>query len=290
MKIKWETSATKELPKEGKKIEGSHASVFEGIYDCSCLKCFHECPFKFHLTYELGLRALENPSALSFGAAVHRALFRWYDSNGLHEAIREFDDYEAEGDEKRSKERGISYIKDYVDFWGFDRQWQVVANEVDFAVEMPNETLFTGRIDLIVKYMRNLYVVDHKTTSSMGVYFFQRFRPDFQLDGYCYATDNYLGECRRFCVNAISTAKSPRDGRFGREYFTKALREHGQWERNYTLTIKAIEWCREEGFYQSYDACSNWGGCRFKPICLDGLEEKRWGENYRVEKREQEDG
>src|SRR5437016_12209570 len=63
---------------------------------------------------------------------------------------------------------------------------------------------YTGRIDLPVMWDNQLVVIDHKTTSAMGDYFFKDQRVNPQMIGYCYAFQKLTGRTvNGFCINAI---------------------------------------------------------------------------------------
>lgn len=267
-----------------KKISGGNACPQHGVYDCSALIEFMRCPHSYYLTYEKGLSPLSPHKALDFGERFHKALFHYYNGVDMEEAVdRAFEGYDPEGDTKRTSERARALLIGYRDKYQDKEDWQILHNEVSFAVDMPNETLFRGRIDLIVELQGGIYIVDHKTSSyGIGYSFLNNFHPHFQMDGYAYACYALLGRCDGVIVNGISVAANPKV-RYGRGPTPRSTQELLDWEQNYEICVRLIEWSRENGWLHSTLNCNDYGGCKFKDLCLYGIPEKDWPSMFNVD-------
>lgn len=69
---------------------------------------------------------------------------------------------------------------------------------------------FTGRIDLPLLFDGELYVLDHKTTSMLGVNFWEEKRAAAQFKGYAWAFHQATGKLPHgFAVNALRTKEPP---------------------------------------------------------------------------------
>jgi hypothetical protein len=90
--------------------------------------------------------------------------------------------------------RTCARIKDVVA--GYNEHWprehfEVLAVEAPFAVPLGTirgrRCYYIGRIDLVVRYQEQVWILDHKTTSIWSRSYIEEFRNSSQQIGYCYA-------------------------------------------------------------------------------------------------------
>lgn len=152
------------------------------------------CQQKWYWSQVDGLRPLRSANPLWFGSAIHEALAQWYkpgSTRGQHPA--EF--FEAYlGDEDRqmrvsndeeeaeyisAKELGVEMLRNYVDTYGIDENWDVIATEEKFRVWFKHPE--TGKRwfqyvmtwDGIYRDRRTgeIWLMEHKTAAALGQLF-----------------------------------------------------------------------------------------------------------------------
>lgn len=149
---------------------------------------------------------------------------------------------------------------------------------------------YSGKIDLPISIDGNIFILDHKTTSLLGSYFFDRMRMSAQQRGYCWAFQQLTGlPVSGYVVNAIRTKEPPQyitnDAAPTRRN-TKQTAE-GWWydslqrERYYLTKSDLVEWKdtaieRINEFFWHYqrgllpmntESCTKWGRCAYYDVC-----------------------
>jgi len=255
------------------------------IYDASCISDYLHCPKLFYWRWVRGLVPKEEPAPLFFGRVMHEALKVWYETGDKGLALKEFDAIPAIGigDDRRTKEHGIVIFEEYLSRWG-QESWEVLQLEKEFQLDMLNGKKYAGRLDEVVKWNGQIYVVDHKTTSQLGAYFFKGFRPSVQMDGYSYACRKIWGQCSGVVINGISIAAKPKE-RFGRDVSVRTPDELDRFAVQFDLWTDMIEMSlSSKVFPMFYTACNNYGSCRYWDLCVygeTGMEDKFKCEGYR---------
>jgi hypothetical protein len=254
------------------------ANIQKREYDASCIADYLHCPKLFYWRWVRGLVPKEEPPALFFGRVFHEALLVWYKSGDRALAIKEFDAIPTVGigDDRRTREHGQVIFDEYISRWGKE-SWEVLYLEKEFMIEMPNGKKYGGRLDEVVKWNDQIYVVDHKTTSQLGSYFFKGFRPSVQMDGYAYACRKIWGQCSGIVINGISSAAKPKE-RFGRDVSVRTPDEIDRFEEQFEMWTNNIEQDYMNGRWPLYyTACNNYGQCMYWNLCVYGegnVEEK----------------
>lgn len=113
-----------------------------------------KCPQRWWWSWREGLRPKETPKALWFGSAIHEALADYYRpgkkrSKDYIDKFREYADMEEEYikvnvsgeiDEAKwvdARALGEQMLRGYVEHYGGDKHWDVVATEQTFSVRIP---------------------------------------------------------------------------------------------------------------------------------------------------------
>jgi hypothetical protein len=149
---------------------------------------YAKCRWAWDHAYVQRIKPITAAPALRFGTLVHRSLEPYYKKGtkrGPHPAKTFVKLYEAELREQeaigfRDEEGkwadaatlGESMLNGYVEHWGADDRWQVLATEMPFQVPVlhPRDGevwfMYVGIVDLVVRDRQTKFVglVDHKTT------------------------------------------------------------------------------------------------------------------------------
>lgn len=152
---------------------------------------FKRCPWAWDKSYRQGLRLKqEQVGPLWLGTGIHLALAEWYipgRKRGRHplETWEEYCDNEytklkadIDGEEAwvDSKALGIEMLTNYLKKWGEDEEWEIIAPEQRFSVnvEHPNRKgtairNFVGTFDGVYRNLATgkLHLMDHKTAAQI---------------------------------------------------------------------------------------------------------------------------
>lgn len=167
--------------------------------DWTMLSTFLSCEKKFYWRFVRDLVPNRTALPLMLGAAIHKGLETYYTSDhdavkamcaictegkalGLPETIEEA---KEEDDSKgRSIQLGCWIMSDYADYYGKD-VFEVIETEIGIVIVLiPNKLTYVGRVDAIARMLGRVYVLEHKTTSSLGYNFFDKFKLSYQASGY----------------------------------------------------------------------------------------------------------
>lgn len=167
---------------------------------------FKRCPWLWYMSWRMGLRPVREPTWAVFGTAWHRAMEIYYPVGNKRGSLLDASDMflaslddlgrkigvdmeELEEAEMRKKEEkgtkvklvparelGPIMLKEYHNFYGGDRDWQVVHSEQTFQINVPDPdfedqfiVVYAGTWDLLVwvKSERRYWLVDHKTAKTI---------------------------------------------------------------------------------------------------------------------------
>lgn len=173
----------------------------------------------------------------------------------------------------------ISILDNYFDHY-LDEEFELYSDdqgpfvERTFELEIPGfddvRIFFHGTIDMILRERNtnNLYVCDHKTTSSLGKDFFNRIKPNFQYTGYFWGAKEAFGlNPKAFIVNGIQIAKTKRE--FKRQ--VTFISDEEIKELHLALRDAAMRFIdyKQTGEWpmSAPNSCSMWGGCEFRQVC-----------------------
>jgi len=128
--------------------------------------------------------------------------------------------------------------------------------------------LLCGHLDKVVKFSGDLFVMDHKTTTSTpGAYFFDNFNPHNQMTVYTIASQTIMkSPIKGVIVDAVQIAVGFSRPVRGITYRTNDQLE--EWLGDTQRWLRAAEGYAEEDFWPMNDtACGMYGGCRFREVC-----------------------
>ena len=185
------------MKSEGIKVSDENDATTTTTYlSNSERKTFRTCPWRWEHEYNQRMARKDYVPAWSwFGNAIHRGLEAYYpigDRRGsIDDVISAFDAYVVEEmgediptiiaaarDEYASEEDiervnaidlGHAMLQGYVERWGSDGRWRVIATEQRFEIEVPGtDVVYRGIIDLVAQdtVTGKLWLWDHKTRRS----------------------------------------------------------------------------------------------------------------------------
>ena len=263
----------------------SNFNLDKRMYNSSSLKDYLGCPRLFYYTWIKKLVPKTVKPSLRFGTAWHEVMLVWYETGNMEEAMKKFASLPSSiVDDFRTREWGEAIFKQYIERYPLNREpGKTLYLEEYFRIEVRGK-LYAGRIDRIEDWAGQIYVDDHKTTASLGLSFFNNFRPDIQIDGYCYACRELVGRCHGAIINGVSVAKNPKD-RFQRFPSSRSDEELDNFEQTFDDWTSDIERDVErKRFAMKPTYCNRWGKCKFWELCVYGADEKYIEQNFAIKK------
>ncbi|HWI68129.1 MAG TPA: PD-(D/E)XK nuclease family protein [Nitrospiraceae bacterium] len=161
---------------------------------------FKKCRWMWDLSFNQGLRQRRDGPALRFGSLIHEAMAEYYvkgrkrkpkvlvpafikayerDVSQAGEFVVYGEDGNIEEGEawQNARDLGIEMLEMYIEHYGVDKGWEVLATEQPFQVPVYNPRTggymftYTGILDLIMREIQHdrIWIWDHKTTGSINV-------------------------------------------------------------------------------------------------------------------------
>ena len=168
----------------------------KNVLTYSALNTFRNCPRKYKHRYVDCLRPRERSEALSFGSVIHGALELWYqatgDSNRLWTALDYIDQQfpERVGDDTQTAAWHLAraMFTGYADRYA-QEDFEVVEVEKSFTGEIRNPDtgrqsqtfVIAGKADAIVQRPDGMYLLEHKTASSIDANYLDKLWTDTQI-------------------------------------------------------------------------------------------------------------
>ncbi len=167
----------------------------------SALNTFRNCPRKYKNRYLDNLRPRERPEALSFGSVIHTAIELWYRSSNTESRLRDVLAYVNDAFENRVVDPNLmvqwhlatAMIRGYAERYATE-DFEVVEVEKEFVGEIRNPDTgrqsqtfrIAGKVDGIVRCHDGLYLLEHKTASTIDASYLDKLWTDTQIALYCY--------------------------------------------------------------------------------------------------------
>jgi hypothetical protein len=249
-----------------------------------------------------GWSSKEESIHLRFGGEYHQALHD-YDlsraagiphDDSVHDVIRELlirtADFKPDPDTKagkyKSREALVRTVIWYLDGSRANDNYStyIMANgkpavELSFRFELafgpdgregnePTPYLLCGHLDRVCTDGTDLYVEDHKTTTTtLGDYFFNQFEPSNQMSLYTYGGQMVLeAPIRGVIINGVQLMID--STRFVRGFTFRTKDQLEEWVTDLSRWLSLAEWYADNGYWPQNDtACDKFGGCRFRGVC-----------------------
>jgi RecB family exonuclease len=167
----------------------------------SALNTFRNCPRKYKNRYLDNLRPRERPEAFSFGGVIHTAIELWYRSQYAESRLNDVLAYINDAFENRVVDSyqmtqwhlATAMIRGYAHRYATE-EFEVVEVEKEFVGEIRNPDTgrqsqtfrIAGKVDGIVRCHDGLYLLEHKTASSIDANYLDKLWTDTQIALYCY--------------------------------------------------------------------------------------------------------
>lgn len=269
----------------------------ERIYDYTAINTFQTCRKKYYYQMIRHLQTKTKSPALLFGGAIHDALDVYY-VKGIESALKVFAEVysDVEGDDLRTVENGVKLLAKYAEVYTNEPFKVIGKPEAGFVFPI-GDVMFGGRMDLIVEWDGAIWIVEHKTTSSLRSNFFRQFALDKQVTGYVIGAEEFTGrKCQGCVVNAMEpwkqlkrpTVKSKRpEDHFVRDPIprTKILKD--RFKINVQRIVRDIRWCADNNEWyeaEKKEVCFSYNyDCPYKGLCLYGEDERFLARDYVVE-------
>ena len=162
--------------------------------------------------------------------------------------------------------------------------------EFSFAEPLPfhhpvtgDPILYTGRSDMVANFAGGIYVVDEKTTSSLGASWPRQWEMRAQFSGYLWALRRIGVEPAGAIVRGVSILKTKYDTMQAITY--RSPYELERWEKQTCRDLARMQRMWEEGWwdYALDHACAEYGGCSMTQVCKSS-DPETWLPSY-FEKR-----
>lgn len=299
-----ENSSALSIPKGGQAgPQGEAPSPFldgtsiQYAWDATSLDALKKCPRYYQYTLVDNWKGKGDNIHLRFGIEVHQAIedfehakaagYKHFDA--LHLTIRalidRIDDWDPNptpgkrSEVLKSKENLVRTVVWYLDHYEDDAAKTVIldngkpAVELTFAFELPFKVqgqnyMLCGHLDKLVRYSGDLYVMDHKTsTTTLGASFFNSWDPNNQMTVYTIASQTIMkSPIKGVIVDGIQVADS--FIRPVRSFTMRAPQRLDEWLQDLGLWLEQARYYAKINYWPQNDtACSMYGGCVFREVC-----------------------
>lgn len=250
--------------------------------DNTALTAHQTCPAKFDLRINQGWAARFRSGALTFGGAFHAGLAEWYRTGQrdlAFNAIVAAWEPTANDEDWRTLEKCLRTMDEYTRVYPAEAFVPVRDPEGNAMIEIPF-SLDTGLVtsqgvpieyggifDGLVDYGGQVFVLEHKTTSMLGQYYFDQFRPNNQVSGYVWAASMLSGrKVNGALINAIGVFRVGKS-KYERQFTTRTEHEMDEWKMNLVSTASEIVHHQQTGYWpMRTSACTLYGRCEFHSV------------------------
>lgn len=285
--------------------------MYPHTIDSTMLATFRSCPQKFFRQYVQHWKPKAESVHLVAGGAfakgievARKAFFEegashlTAQSAGLKALIEHYGDFECPPDSAKSLHRTAGALEFYFEQYPFNQDGMDPVTfpdgrrgiEFSFAEPLPfhhpvtgDPILYTGRSDMVANFAGGVYVVDEKTTSSLGASWPRQWEMRAQFSGYLWALRRIGVEPAGAIVRGVSILKTKYDTMQAITY--RSPYELERWEKQTCRDLARMQRMWEEGWwdYALDHACAEYGGCSMTQVCKSS-DPETWLPSY-FEKR-----
>jgi len=239
------------------------------ILDYTTLSTFLTCRKKHYWRNVRNLVAVDGAVSLAFGHSTHGGWAVFYKGEGDKATLKafacEYKDFPVPEGDKRTLKRGMECLEDYTKRYQHN-PFKVINVEVSHQVKIHPLLTYAARMDLIIKWEGRIYVMEHKTASKLGSYFFDAFKLNHQVDGYFFACMDKYGECHGVWIDAMLIAKT----KFNclRDIVGRGPKHKEEFIEELLDIEKNMRWAEKEQSYPlDKGSCDYYGACVYKDLC-----------------------
>lgn len=270
------------------------------VVDNYTLSMFQTCPAKYKRRIVQGWKPKKQSGALGFGQLLHLGIETWYRTHSLEASITSIVENWPSNhpeDDWRDMQKCISVMEEYVREYPSEL-WKVVGIEtetpmleVSFTLPLVDEfgqQLYTydgyaiqygGIFDMLINFNGQMYVMDHKTTTRLGQYYFSQYKPNNQITGYLWGASQLTSQrIGGAFINAIGLYKKSAT-KFQRHLTMRQADDFKNWVRSVHHACNLIRVAHNsEQFPQFTSACTLYGRCEFHDVHVmsDNTQQERY--------------
>ncbi len=275
-------------------------------WDSTCLGLIKSCPRLYQYTMIDGYVGKGESIHLRFGIEYHQAL-QDYDiaraegidhEDAVHSAISELvrrtHDWSVDETVKPGKYKNrqtlVSLVVDYLDHYVDDPAETYIKSDGKPAVElsfrfeldwgpscimlaeskMPGQPyLLCGHMDRVVTFNDQLFVMDHKTTTTTpSQYYFNQYEPHNQMTLYTIAGQVVLNAPIKGVIVRAAQILLDKENRFVSGFTLRTPDQLDEWMEDLRLHLERAEEYATRGYWPMNDtSCDKFGGCKFRGVC-----------------------
>jgi len=129
--------------------------------------------------------------------------------------------------------------------------------------------LLCGHLDRVVRFNSDLYVLDHKTTTTTpSTYFFDSFNPNNQMTLYTFASQVVYHAPVKGVIIEAAQIKLVEPNTFQRGVTYRTQDQLDEWVNDLGYWLSQAESFATAAYWPMNDtACDKFGGCMFRGIC-----------------------
>jgi len=277
-------------------------------WDSTCLGLIKTCPRLYQYTMIDGYVAKGESIHLRFGIEYHQAL-QDYDiaraegidhedaiHSSISELVRRTHDWSVDETVKPGKYKNrqtlVSLVLDYLDHYVDDPAETYIKSDGKPAVELsfrfeldwgpngwhhgdtytnadPQPYLLCGHMDRVVTFNDQLFVMDHKTTTTTpSQYYFNQYEPHNQMTLYTIAGQVVLNAPIKGVIVRAAQILLDKENRFVSGFTLRTADQLDEWMNDLRLHLERAEEYATRGYWPMNDtACDKFGGCKFRGVC-----------------------
>ena len=270
-------------------------------WDSTSLGYFKRCPQFYKYTMIDGWAERSESVHLRFGGEYHQA-FQDYElslatgikhDDAVHDVVRALMERTADWDPDHPLKHRRSLVRSVILYldkfkndaaktfvmkngkpavelsFRFELDWGPQATQIEPPYEGERQPyLLCGHLDKVVTFQDELFIMDHKTTTSTpGSYYFDQYEPDNQMSFYTLASRVIFESSIRGVIINVAQLLAD-DTRFVRGITYRTPDQIEEWTSDLRLWLSAAEACAVQGYWPKNDtACDKYGGCKFRKVC-----------------------
>lgn len=270
---------------------------FPEVIDSSLIAAFRSCPQKAFLEFFLHWKGKELSVHLHAGAAyakgmeVARKAF-FVESASAEDAVAlgvgalltAYGSFECPDDSAKSASRTAGALEFYFERYplGVDQAIPLTLPDGSRAIEFGgvepidelhpetgNPMLYSWRMDMACEYNGLKLGEDDKTASQLGASWPRQWDLRSQFTAYVWGSKRSAGvDLNGFLVRGVSILKSKYDTLEAITY--RPDWQIDRWYEQLLRDVRRMKRCWEEGYfdYNLDHACTEYGGCPFRQVCL----------------------
>jgi hypothetical protein len=269
---------------------------FPKVLDSTIISAYRACPQKCFREYIQHWKPKTPSVHLHAGGAYARGLEiarkAFYLSGhseqdsiaaGLKALIEFYGDFECPADSAKSLDRTAGAFEYYFTQYpmGSDKAVPITLPSgergIEFSFAEPidithpetgDPLIYCGRMDMIADFAGGVFGEDDKTTSALGATWPKQWDMRAQFTGYCWGAARAGFPLSGFLIRGVSILKTKYETLQAVTYRPDWMID--RWYEGLIQTVGAMLQSWETGYwaYDEADACSAYGGCLFKQVCL----------------------